>query len=53
MRSILIAGKMEESGVEGVMLPSSNPLLSLIKFCWNILVFIRGESSRHCSYEME
>ena len=29
------------------------PLPSLIKFCWNILAFIRGKPSRHCSYEME
>jgi hypothetical protein len=29
------------------------PFLSLIKFCWNILAFIRGKPSRHCSYEME
>jgi len=44
---------MEECGAEGVRLRSCNPHLSLIKFCWNILAFIRGKPSRHCSYEME
>lgn len=29
------------------------PLLILIKFCWNILVFIRGKPSRHCCYTTE
>lgn len=53
MRSTLIASKMEEGGAVGVRLRSCNPLLSLIKFCWNTLAFIRGKPSRHCSYEME
>jgi len=53
MRSTLIAGKTEEGGVEGIRLRSYKPCLSLIKFCWNILAFIRGKPSLHCSYEME
>lgn len=54
MRGTLIARKTEEGGAEGVRLRRCSPLLlSLIKFCWNILAFIRGKPSRHCSYEME
>jgi hypothetical protein len=53
MRSILIAEKMKKDGDEGGWMRTLYSLLILIKFCWNILAFVRGKRSRHCSYEME